>query len=293
MLLFKIELKNKKKERRKKRNMQRSHYLNVPCDVVVPGLVDEPACKDSDANSRDVIYYLVFAINAEGNRYMKDLKQWGTKNAKEFFTTNPNSHWLNYNETFLKRLEFYTADPRPEPPLEKLNESFKTFLKGHKMLDDDLSDLRLFFKPFDSGLIHPFVREVANDRLIKEPYGSWLIRDSSIKTKSAEKNDVLSCVSISVKNKQKEGKEGDNTISSIIHFIVFHAKGYGYYLPNADSLTFPSPDATGVRYLPLLGEPVAFPEPISGNVFTCFIDMLSYFKTTETRMDFSRYVSDV
>ena len=273
--------------------MQRYHYSNVPCDVVVPGSVDEPACKDSDANTRDVIYYLVFAVNADGNRYMKDLKQWGTKSAKEFFTANPNSHWLNYNETFLKRLELYASEPRPEPPLEKLNESFKTFLKGHKMLDDDLADLRLFLKPFDSGLIHPFERKEANDCLIKEPYGSWLIRESSIKTKNPEKSDVLSCVSISVKNKEKEGKEDDHTISSIIHFIVFHAKGFGYYLPDTNSPTFPILDATGTRYLPLMGEPIAFPEPISGKVFTCFIDLLLYFKTTESRMDFLRYVSDV
>ena len=273
--------------------MQRLYYANVPCDVVVPGSVDEPACKDSDANTRDVIYYLVFAVNAEGNRYMKDLKQWGTKSAKEFFTANPRSHWLNYNETFLKRLELYTTEARPEPSLEKLNESFKTFLKGHKMLDDDFLDLRLFLKPFDCGLIHPFERKEANDCLIKEPYGSWLIRESSIKTKNPEKSDVLSCVSISVKNKEKEGKEADNTISSIIHFIVFHAKGFGYYLPDTNSPTFPILDATGSRYLPLLGEPVAFPEPTSGKVFTCFIDLLAHLKTTETRMDFLRYVSDV
>jgi hypothetical protein len=272
--------------------MQRFYYANVPCDVVIPGSVDEPACKDSDANTRDVIYYLVFAVNAEGNRYMKDLKQWGTKSAKEFFTANPNSHWLNYNETFLKRLELYTIESRPEPPLEKLNESFKTFLKGHKMLDDDFLDLRLFLKPFDSGLIRPFERKEANDCLIKEPYGSWLIRESSIKTKNPAKSDILSCVSISVKNKEKEGKEDDNTISSIIHFIVFHAKGFGYYLPDTNSPTFPILDATGSRYLPLLGEPIAFPEPISGKVFTCFIDLLAHFKTSETRMDFLKYVSD-
>ena len=273
--------------------MQRSHYSSVPCDVVVPGSIDEPACKDSDVNSRDVIYYLVFGVNANGNRYMKDLKQWGTKSAKEFFTTNPNSHWLNYNETFLKRLEFYTTDLRPEPPLEKLNESFKTFLKGHKMLDDDLMDLRLFLKPFDSGLIHPFAREVANDRLIKEPHGSWLIRDSSIKIKSSVKNDILSCVCISVKNKEKEGKDIDNATSSIIHFIIFHAKGYGYYLPDTISPTFPTPVVTGIRYLPLLGEPVAFPEPSPGKVFPCFIDLLLHFKNTEYRMDFLKYIRDV
>lgn len=273
--------------------MQRSHYSSVPCDVIVPGSVDEPACKDSDANSRDVIYYLVFAINADGNRYMKDLKQWGTKSAKDFFMANPNSHWLNYNETFLKRLELYTTESRPEPPLEKLNESFKTFLKGHKMLDDDLADLRLFLKPFDCGLIRLFERKEANDCLIKEPYGSWLIRESSIKTKKPEKSDILSCVSISFKNKEKEGKVDDNTVCSIIHFIVFHAKGYGYYLPNTESPTFPIPDVNGTRYLPLLGEPIAFPEPNPGKVFTCFIDLLLYFKTTESRMDFSKYVSDM
>lgn len=274
--------------------MQRSHYASVPCEVVIPGLPDEPACKDDDANSRNVIYYLVFAINADGKRYMKDLKQWDTKSAKEFFAANPNSHWLNYNETLLKRLELYTIDPRPEPTLEKLNESLKTFLKGHKMLDDDFLDLRLFLKPFDSGLIRPFDRKEANDCLIKEPYGSWLIRESSIKTKKPEKSDILSCISISVKNKEKEGKEDDNIIPAIINFIVFHAKGYGYYLPNIDSLTFPRPDVTGSRYLPLVGEPIAFPEPIPGKVFTCFIDLLLYFKTFETRrMDFYKYISDL
>lgn len=203
------------------------------------------------------IDYLVFGINAYGKRYMKDLN-------KVTITDKPVS---------------VPVDHEIKPSLD---ESFKMFLTGKEI---DLSDLRMFLK---MDFTQPFTRELANDRLIKEEYGSWLIRESSIKKKKNATDDILSCISISVKNKEKQAKENDNETPSIIHLEVFYAKGFGYYFPDTKDSTFPKPDMYGTRYLPLLGEQISFPEPLQ--VFTSFIDLLQYLKETETRMDLSKFI---
>lgn len=207
------------------------------------------------SNVKEDFYYLLFETK-NGKKYMKELKIFDIEKAREILK--------NKHDLLDKRLSLYNKYPIPSN--EKVKELFTLFLKYKDLNKDELLLLRLYLT-FDKFVL--FERPEANDILSKKDNGSWLIRTSNIKTK---KSDVLSCLTISYKNDE---------IKSI---IVFHAKGYGYYLPDQDSDTFPVADEYGNCYLPLLGENKPFPKP--KKTYSCFIDVL-----VNLNLDFSKYIA--